>query len=186
MDVVTMIQEGMTAQEVAAKTGRSISGVYHIAKQAGLYFNRRQRYTERDSQIIAYRRQGMGYRQIAGLLGMDASNVRKACKTLGVDGSWYAEAPKKRTTEELQDLCKMRGFLYVGGYVNNTSHIQIECDKCGCVRTIAYGSLLQNGAVCHNCMAVEAKVKSERNELLKALSKEEAKCERFTTGDCKQ
>ena len=129
--VIEMILDGMTAKEIAYKTGRSISGVYLIAKKNGIEFKRHKSFRESDKRIIEYRKQGMGYRKISRMTGMDAANVRKRCIILGLSGKKFAEAPKQNTTNDVEQVCKMHSVSYLGGYKNNRSNIEVECLTCG-------------------------------------------------------
>lgn len=183
--VVDLIRKGKTAEEVMGVVGCSHGTVYNIAKEYGLEFKHNEKgLREIDEKIILLRKSGKTYPEIAVAVGMQRKSVKVRCKVLGIDYTEEEMLRAKKRSQKMQtkdeesvrrDLdAKHKGVVYVGGYTNNASEVQVRCLECG-YEFETYVSYFYNSNVskigCPDCKrrmaeqkAYEARLEEERKQ----------------------
>ena len=136
-----------------------------------------------DEKIIELRKAGLGYKAIAGEVGVKRDKVRYVCLKHGLGGTIASNSPEereKRFKKAFEE--KFPEFEYHSGFVNTDSKFKCKCKTCGtiavknaqCVKP-SRNKKLQ----CDNC------IERERLKRINKPKKPRKKAE-FGEGVCKE
>lgn len=195
MDIVELIKEGKSAQEIIEITGKASSTVYRVAKKYGLKFTAQKAWQKDDALIAEYRRQGKGYREIARLTGKDKHNIKLTCIRLGVERTVCElkkeqEKAKEKNLDAFIALCESQGYVYLDGYKNIRSMITVQCKQCGHTMSRSYNCFYEHTIRCMECdrqhrkaLETERIKEAEKRKEEAQTQKEQRKLMRFVEGE---
>lgn len=116
-------------------------------------------------RVTELRRQGMGYKTIAKMTGVDLNRVGYLCRKAGLSGNVTGKG-ERLTEPQVKEYVNLNGFDYVDGFTTAKAPIRVRCRKCGGVfeRSFHIFRDVVNGTwKCENeCPLCKAKQKEER------------------------
>lgn len=90
---------------------------------------------DRKAEVMKLLADGIGYREMARLLGVARNTVRNYCRSNGLerteDIKVRLKAVNKKTNRDIETEIAGHDLEYLGGYVNNATPMKVRCKKCG-------------------------------------------------------
>lgn len=150
---------GVSEGAIAAKA--AVMGLY---KKGGVY-------ASIEREVIELRKERLGYKTIASMVGVDRDRVRYICQRNGLAGFVGREPQQKNEDDFAREFeGKFPEFKYVGGYKGSESSFLCACKTCGAVQERSAQVVRPSRdkeLQCNNC--IETRLK--RRELVSAVKR---------------
>ena len=173
---------GKSYDEIIDELGLEIScqGVYAALKKKGVKIQQKSkdRFPERNAEIVRLREQGHSYRQIAGILGLDYVIVGKVCRRYGLGGVLPDNDRTIKDPAEYVESYLTDQFSYVSGFQGCDGLLKIKCSKCGEVFDVSMSWIRNvncNGVNCPGCARLAREEKEREKEREKEARAKERK-----------
>lgn len=156
-----LLNEGMSAKDIALVLDCSIPFVYLVARETGFQFTRKSKLDGLEDGIRKGINEGMTYSDLARAYKVDRSTMFYFCKAHGIENRNYADSFANAVPSIVEE--NVPSFEYIGGYENKNSVIQVRCSECGNTVTVTWQSIAKRYAKCPVC----EKAKKQRKEEFK-------------------
>ena len=114
-------------------------------------------------KIIALRRQGLSYNEIAAEVGVCKADIGKLCRKNNLGGAIKVDTYSSRETNAKQYIEKHTPwFEYVGGFTTFNGFVTIRCRRCGYEEVRSFCSIKQGTASCDRCKEKEKEDRAAR------------------------
>lgn len=183
-EVALLSRVGQSAEEISAALSISISSVRRIAKENQIKIPRKaspSKFSEHEGYIRKAISAGKTYSDVARELGFDPKKTAEWCRKHGVNlteegkaKGFYDSHKVRFDSEEVKK--NSVSYVYIGGYVNSDSIIDVECTVCKRRTKISYQQIRKATAPieCRLCRSdASADRRAERQRL-----KEEQRAQR--------
>lgn len=178
-EIIDLLNCGLSAKQVANETGCSLPNVYSTAKRYGITISPGYRQgsvlTERKDEVERLVADGVAYRTMAKILGVNRNTVRTFCRNNSIllteEQTKANKEPKNKHTEkEVSDIIANAGtcFEYVSGYINKDAPVILRCKVCGTEKRCRFSSVVRKQAVCQWCKDKEREAERQERERDKA------------------
>ena len=185
--IIRLIEDGSTAKETAERVGCHLQLVYGVARRYKLEVPKKSwSKCEKYSELIKNMRQrGMTSREIAGVLGVSAENVKYYCKRNGIASTERAKHPNRHSDQEAKQMIEAAApnLEYIGGYTSKEELVTVRCKDCGTVFERRFDGIVFKNQ--HGCPECKRKQKQARR-LEKAEARRQKEKDRRHKAEARQ
>lgn len=184
-NVLVLIDEGYTAQEIAQMLGCSKSTVYSVASK-----NQRKAqkaHAKKHEEMRLYKAEGHTMGEVAEKFGVSKGTAQMICKGIASQKARPPKggynSPNKGVLQDIENVKRIieeraPGFEFAGNYTGSDGHVDLRCKTCGHIRTARWSALRFHGAsTCQNCERIEREKRDAEEKERKAQEKQRHKIE---------
>ena len=171
-EILELIGQGYTAQQVASEAGCHYTNVYATAKRYGLKINSvYPRHSDTERQMVCeYRRRGHTARETADHFGLKETWVKEASKNI-------AQPQYLRPSDFIDHVrgvisARNPGFEYVGNYTGSEGTVDLRCKACGSIVRRSWGTVKHRKASCPICSGIKREQRKTEHEQQKERERE--------------
>lgn len=135
--IINLLRQGVSPRETAEATGCSLPNVYATARRYGVTMSGQPSVlADRKAEVKKLLADGIGYREMARLLGVTRNTIRSYCRNNGLELTDDVLNSSEHRYHKKNDCVverEIEGYdlEYLGGYVNNATPMKVRCKKCG-------------------------------------------------------